>query len=171
MEDVEQDEIWVTLARTTQQEPPSWGLAAISSSQGGRTKSNPLVYAYDDTAGAGTYAYVLDTGINANHEDFRGRIDKTHNVYHPKSRKMDASNDRQGHGTHVAGIIAGTTYGVAKKAKIVAVKVVRELKEYLVFGEYVTTKSSVLLGYNWAVDDIEKNNRRGKSVINVSMGK
>lgn len=151
-----------------QESLPSWGLAAISSKSGGKTKVN--AYAYEDTAGAGTYAYVIDTGINEKHVEFGKRIVKTHNIFDTKGPKKGSTNDKQGHGTHIAGIIAGETYGVAKKANIVAVKVVKEMRELYVIGEYVTTKSHALLGYEWAIKDIIANKRQGKSVINVSMG-
>lgn len=152
----------------TQESLRSWGLAAISSKSGGKTKVN--AYAYEDTAGAGTYAYVIDTGINEKHVEFGKRIVKTHNIFDTKGPKKGSTNDKQGHGTHIAGIIAGQTFGVAKEANIVAVKVVKELREFLFFGEYVTTKSLALVGYQWAIKDIIANKRQGKSVINVSMG-
>lgn len=80
-----------------------------------------------------------------------------------------------GHGTHVAGILAGTTYGVAKKAEIIAIKVFGEEQKdpdraWWQRRKLVSTKSKALEGYVWAVNDIIRQNRQGKSVINLSLG-
>lgn len=74
-------------------------------------------YTYDTTAGAGTFAYVIDTGVNAAHVDFGGRASLGYNAVNTDP------NDANGHGTHVSGTIAGATYGVSKSATIIAVKV------------------------------------------------
>lgn len=75
-------------------------------------------YVYNSTAGAGTYAYVVDTGCWKDHDDFEGRVHLGHNAY-PNSSFIDMD----GHGTHVAGTIAGRKYGVAKNATVICVKV------------------------------------------------
>ncbi|SNR25001.1 Peptidase inhibitor I9 [Actinoplanes regularis] len=67
----------------------------------------------------GVTAYVLDTGINTAHSDFGGRATSGYDFV---DRDQDA-NDCNGHGTHVAGTVGGATYGVAKDAKLVGVKV------------------------------------------------
>ena len=73
---------------------------------------------YDTSAGAGTCAYVIDTGIYTAHSQFGGRATFLYNAV------GDGQNtDGNGHGTHVAGTIGSTTYGVAKKTKLYAVKV------------------------------------------------
>lgn len=131
---------------------PSWGLAAISKRAGAGTSS----YIYDTSAGSGTYAYVIDTGINAAHTDFGGRASLGYNVV----GGLDA--DTVGHGTHVAGTIAGTTYGVAKQATVIAVKV---------FQGNSGTTADVLAGFDWAVNDIIDNNRESVSAISMSLGK
>ncbi|MFF8829665.1 S8 family peptidase [Streptomyces sp. NPDC015131] len=75
-------------------------------------------YAYDSGA-AGVTAYVIDTGIRTSHREFGGRaVVGTDTVGDGRN-----GQDCQGHGTHVAGTVGGRTYGVAKAAKLVAVRV------------------------------------------------
>ncbi|MGC5413298.1 S8 family serine peptidase, partial [Streptomyces sp. DT225] len=76
-------------------------------------------YTYPDGAGEGVTAYVIDTGVRTTHEEFGGRAASGFDAVD----NDDSADDGNGHGTHVAGTIAGATYGVAKKAKIVAVRV------------------------------------------------
>ncbi len=78
------------------------------------------VFAYSGS-GEGVRVYVLDTGVDKNHPELTGRVeDGTCKVSGEPGCKP---NDYAGHGTHVAGIVAGTHFGVAKKAKIVPVRV------------------------------------------------
>jgi len=108
-------------------------------------------YTYSNTASNVT-AYVLDTGIKLDHPDFGGRavsgIDTIDN-------DNDAS-DCNGHGTHVAGIIGGTEYGVAKGVKLVAVRVAD--------CQGNSTTSQVVAGLDWVVS-----HRQGPSVANISL--
>ncbi|KAF4470161.1 Alkaline ase [Fusarium albosuccineum] len=136
-------------ALTTQSGAP-WGLGTISHRNSGSTS-----YIYDTSAGGGTYAYVVDSGVLISHSQFGGRAIAGHSVF------TGPNTDTLGHGTHVAGTIAGSTYGVAKKANIVSVKV---------FEGREGTDSGVLAGFNWAVNDITSKGRAGKSVINMSLG-
>lgn len=78
---------------------------------------------YDSTAGEGTYAYVLDSGVTLEHAELEGRVIRGYNAWAPNY----PFEDEFGHGSHVAGIIGAATYGVAKKATVVDVKVVRGL--------------------------------------------
>jgi subtilisin family serine protease len=95
------------------QSSASWSLARISRKVRGSTS-----YIYDSTAGANTCVYVIDTGIATNHPEFEGRATFVANF------AGDGLNtDGNGHGTHCAGTIGSRTYGVAKNARIFAVKV------------------------------------------------
>ncbi len=89
-----------------------WGLDRIDQ----RNLPLSTTYSYT-TTGAGVHAYVIDTGIRASHTQYAGRV-----ANHFDTTGGNA-NDCNGHGTHLAGIIGGTTYGVAKQVTLHAVKV------------------------------------------------
>ncbi|KAF2275330.1 subtilisin-like protease-like protein [Westerdykella ornata] len=146
---IEEDTIMTTLEIKTQANSP-WGLASISSKSGTGTD-----YLYDETAGAGTYVYVVDTGVWTTHQEFGGRVEWGFNAVN------DVNTDNAGHGTHVAGIVGGATFGVAKRATIVAVKI---------FEGNSGTTSTVIKGFEWAVNDIVAKNRTSIAVINMSLG-
>ena len=92
----------------------TWGLDRIDD------QDLPMdgTYTYTCT-GKGSYVYVLDTGIRISHNEFGGRAICGASFI---SSEPDC-DDGNGHGTHCAGTVAGTTYGVAKNAIVVAVKV------------------------------------------------
>jgi subtilisin family serine protease len=104
------------------------GIASIDDTQAGATwgldridqHKLPLsgTFTYGNT-GAGVTAYVIDTGIRITHSEFGGRA---RSGWDFADGDADAS-DCNGHGTHVAGTIGGTTYGVAKDVELVAVRV------------------------------------------------
>ncbi|KAI7168388.1 hypothetical protein KC316_g5380 [Hortaea werneckii] len=149
---VEKDSIVKISAVTTQNNAP-YGLARLST----RANATGTVYNYDSTAGAGAFAYVVDTGINTQHRDFQGRA-----ILGASLPSTQANSDGNGHGTHVAGTIGSATYGVAKKSTLIAVKVLSDSGSgYL---------SDVIAGIEWAVNNATASKRIGKSVMNLSLG-
>ncbi|MFE9907118.1 S8 family peptidase [Streptomyces clavifer] len=133
----------------TQDNPPSWGLDRID--QAGTAGDS--AYTYPDAAGDGVTAYVIDTGVRVTHTDFGGRATSGFDAVD----NDDDANDGNGHGTHVAGTIAGASHGVAKKAKIVAVRVLDDSGS--------GTTEQVVAGIDWVTAHHE-----GPSVANMSLG-
>ncbi|GAM82275.1 hypothetical protein ANO11243_002540 [Dothideomycetidae sp. 11243] len=149
---IESDKLWTTAAMTRQMHS-GYGLDYISHrSTKGRSKS---VYLYDDTAGADTFAYIIDSGINIGHFEFEGRASLGYNAV--RSVPFD---DFLGHGTHVAGVVGSRLYGVAKCCNLIAVKVTHT---------ETSSMSSIMDGYQWAARDIVQRRRQDKAVINVSL--
>ncbi|KDN67528.1 putative subtilase [Colletotrichum sublineola] len=146
---IEQDAI-VTIKATQRNAP--WGLARLSSEEPGST-----TYSYDESAGEGTCAYIVDTGIDIEHPDFEGRASFLANF------ADDNDIDGQGHGTHVAGTVGSATYGVAKKTKLFAVKVLDSNGE--------GTNSGVIAGMDFVASDAAGRNGCSKGVVvNISLG-
>ncbi|QRV96495.1 subtilisin-like protease 8 [Ceratobasidium sp. AG-Ba] len=133
-----------------------WGTSRISRRYGfGSRSPDDLNYIFRyKHSDPGIDVYVLDTGVNIDHEDFGGRAEwgATFGGYEKE--------DRYGHGTHVAGTIAGTRYGVAKAASIISVKVLNDTGR----GQM----SDVIAGVNWATARALVTKR--PSVINISIG-
>lgn len=150
IEHIEKDQIWHIGAIKSQKHAP-WGLGSIS-----HRGEQSTTYVYDDSAGEGTYGYVVDTGINVSHKEFGGRASLAYNAVNGTEHV-----DRIGHGTHVAGTIGGATFGLAKKAELLSVKV---------FNGQSGRTSDILNGYNWAANDIAGKKRTGKAAINMSLG-
>ncbi|NBH05155.1 S8 family peptidase [Amycolatopsis sp. SID8362] len=102
-----------TAAGGVQPGPPSWGLDRIDQRTG-------LDHAYHyATDASGVTIYVIDSGVDANHPDFQGRVAPGRDFLNGGSDTTDTN----GHGTRLAGIAAGKDYGVAKGAQIVPVRV------------------------------------------------
>ncbi|THF88178.1 S8 family peptidase [Deinococcus sp. KSM4-11] len=108
-------------------------------------------YTYSTTASTVT-AYIIDTGIRTTHSQFGGRA-----VWGINETGDGQNTDCNGHGTHVSGTVGGSTYGVAKGVKLVAVKVLD--------CSGSGTNSGVIAGINWAAS-----NRSGPAVANMSLG-
>jgi subtilisin family serine protease len=129
-----------------------WGLGRISHTDPGNT-----TYIYDSTAGEGTCVYVLDTGIFTAHPEFEGRAEHLANF-----AGDGTTTDGNGHGTHCAGTIGSKTYGVAKKTKLYAVKVLNSGGS--------GTFSGVIAGINFAANDWPTRGCPNGAVASMSLG-
>lgn len=134
---------------TTQSPVPSWGLDRIDADEERLDDS----YRYIST-GAGVRIYVIDTGVRSDHADLAGRVESGWSAIDDGNEAEDCN----GHGTHVAGIAAGTVYGVAKGATIVPVRALD--------CDGSGYASSVIAGISWAI----ANHPGGPGVINLSLG-
>ncbi|KAF2404688.1 oryzin precursor [Trichodelitschia bisporula] len=139
--------------RITSQANATWGLARISHRDAGTTE-----YRFAASAGAGTCAYIVDTGVYAEHPEFEGRATFLKNF------ATTATTDDNGHGTHVSGTIGSKTYGVAKKTKLFGIKV---LDEYG-YGAW----SDIIAGIQYAVEDSKNRTEECPNgyVANMSLG-
>jgi subtilisin family serine protease len=128
----------------------TWGLDRVD--QRDRPLSGTYTYNY---TGSGVKAYIIDTGIRRTHTDFGGR------AIHGYSAINDGrgSTDCNGHGTHVAGTVGGSTWGVAKGATLVAVRVLD--------CNGSGTNSGVIAGVDWVTSDHASG---APAVANMSLG-
>lgn len=163
VEYVERDSVVHTLGDETGEleKNAPWGLARISH-RDSLTFSDFNKYLYAADAGEGVDVYVIDTGTNTEHVDFEGRAHWGKTI--PAN---DADEDGNGHGTHCSGTVAGKKYGVAKKANVYAVKVLR--------SNGSGTMSDVVKGVEWAADAHTEKAKKGKkgfkgSAANMSLG-
>jgi len=103
----------------TDESDATWGIARVSHSEAYQEGES---YTYS-SSGEGVVAYIIDTGVRRDHDEFTGRFleNEVYDGYPTKNQY--SAYDGSGHGTHVAGTVAGTKYGLAKSAKIAAVKV------------------------------------------------
>lgn len=151
VEYVEEDGV-VTVS--TEQLNPTWGLDRIDQRTG-----LDAVYHYNAT-GSGVTAYIIDTGIRYSHDEFElsgggSRASFGYDAISPSTE----GNDCDGHGTHVAGTVGGTTYGVAKTVSLISVRVL----DCNGSGFW----SGVIAGVNWVT---EHNAPGAKAVANMSLG-
>ena len=117
-------------------------------------------YTYPDAAGQGVHVYVIDTGINPNHAEFTGRVGTSRNFVAPLligSADPNAWTDCNGHGTHVSSTSVGTTWGIAKKATIHAVRVLD--------CQGTGSGAAILAGIDWVAA-----NHQSPAVANLSLG-
>jgi serine protease len=142
---VEQDsEVWAVAT----QSPATWGIDRID--QRNRPLSNSYTY---NTTASNVHAYIIDTGIRRTHTQFGGRV--TGGVSYINDGR--GTSDCNGHGTHVAGTVGGSTYGVAKAVRLHPVRVLS--------CSGSGTTSGVISGVNWVA-----NNRVLPAVANMSLG-
>lgn len=143
---IEPDQV-VTLSAT--QSPATWGLDRIDQ------RNLPLNNAYSYTnTGAGVKAYIIDTGILFSHSEFGGRAISGYDAV-----DGGTADDCNGHGTHVAGTVGGSTYGVAKGVTLVGVRVLN--------CSGSGTNSGVIAGVNWVTSDHQAG---APAVANMSLG-
>jgi subtilisin family serine protease len=132
----------------TQNNPPSWGLDRIDQ------RNLPLDNSYTfPTTASNVNVYILDTGVRLTHNDFGGRAFTGFDAI----TSGGSANDCHGHGTHVAGTTAGNAHGVAKGARIFAVRVLS-----CTGGG---TTAQIVAGINWVT-----NNHIKPAVANMSLG-
>lgn len=124
----------------------TWGIDRVDQ------RDLPLNQTYTwDATGQGVRAYIIDTGIRYDHAEFGGRASFGFDAFGGNG------SDGNGHGTHVAGTVGGTTYGVAKSALLIAVRVLDNN------GSGTTT--GVIAGMDWVAGNAIK-----PAVANMSLG-
>ena len=126
----------------------TWGIDRVDQ------RNLPLsgTYTYDTTA-SNVYTYVIDTGVLSSHSQFGGRVSGGYSAISDGR----GTNDCNGHGTHVAGTVAGSTYGIAKSARVVPIRVLG--------CNGSGTNSGVIAGMDWVA-----NNHIKPAVANMSLG-
>ena len=163
---VEKDSIVHTMESGETEKNSPWGLARISH-RDSLSFGTFNKYLFSADGGEGVDVYIIDTGTNIEHVDFEGRANWGKTI--PSD---DEDKDGNGHGTHCSGTVAGKKYGVAKKANVYAVKVLK--------SNGSGTMSDVVKGVEWAAlahvkksEDAKKG--KGKkgfkgSAANMSLG-
>lgn len=147
VESIEPDQI-IQLNQASPQNQVTWGLDRVD--QVDRPLDTQYYFNY---TGAGVTAFVIDTGIRADHLEFTGRVLAGYSVV----ADGNGTNDCYGHGTHVAGTLGGRTYGVAKSVNIVPVRVLN-----CAGGG---TLSGVIAGVDWVAASLLR-----PAVANLSLG-
>ena len=142
---VEADQVMTAIVS---QSPATWGLDRVDQ------RALPLdnTYTYNND-GSNVTVYIIDTGINFTHVDFGARATKGID----EVTSGGSAADCNGHGTHVSGTVGGTTYGIAKNVKLVAVRVLN--------CQGSGTTSGVIAGIDWVTA-----NRVLPAAANMSLG-
>lgn len=136
---------------TVTQDGATWGISRVSA-QGPGAKA----YKYHSSAGEGTCSYIIDTGIDDTHPDFGGRAKMLKNF------AGGSAGDKHGHGTHCAGTIGSTTYGVAKKTKLFGIKVLGDNAS----GSF----ANIISGMEFVATDYKKQDCPKGAMANLSLG-
>lgn len=141
---IEQDQI---VQAFPTQSNATWGIDRIDQ----RDLPLSTTYTYNQT-GTGVDVYIIDTGIRFSHNEFGGRAVFGYDAF------GGSGNDGNGHGTHVAGTVGGTTYGVAKNVRLIAVRVLD--------NNGSGTTSGVIAGVDW----VTSHHTTTPAVANMSLG-
>lgn len=162
---VEQDQVFGISVGGGEQAGATWGLDRSDARNG---LDNTYHYSAD---GTGYHAYILDTGIRASHQEFTDRIGHGADCAGQTGFSFGCSegglfrfgpyapSDGNGHGTHVAGTVGGTQYGIAKNVTVHAVKVLGDAG--------IGSGSSTIAGIDWVIANPEAGR---PAVINMSLG-
>lgn len=166
VEYIERDSEVHTLEEPQTETNAPWGLARVSH-RDSLSFGTFNKYLYAASGGEGVDVYVIDTGTNIEHVDFEGRA-----FWGQTIPDGDVDEDGNGHGTHCSGTVGGKTFGVAKKANIYAVKVLK--------SNGSGTMSDVVKGVEWAASSHIKKAEEAKkgkgkkgwkgSTANMSLG-
>lgn len=151
---VKQDEIELDEPVFVEAATEAWGLDRIDEKKGMLDKDYSPMY-----DGSGQIVYVIDTGINLGHEEYKGRVATGKNM---RSDGNENENDGNGHGTHCAGTVLGTKYGVAKKATLAGVRVLSDSGSGSTFD--------IIKGLEWSIADWKKNHKEKGCVLSLSLG-
>jgi subtilisin family serine protease len=144
---VEQDQT-VSLNQSSPQQLATWGLDRVDEQE--RLLNSQYYFNY---TGLGVNAFIIDTGIRADHVDFAGRVQTGHNTV----ADTNGTHDCNGHGTHVAGTVGGSTWGVAKSVNLIPVRVL----DCAGSGSW----SGVISGIDWVAQSSLR-----PAVANLSLG-
>jgi len=130
------------------------------------TSSDNAYYKFSYESAYDVYTYVIDTGVNADHSEFIDRlgydtVNKKRITIGKNYVTNESNTDLNGHGTHVAGIIGSTTWGVAKRVNIVSVKVMNQSGS----GKW----SDIIAAMEWCQNHLLTQTKSKKGVLNISI--
>ena len=148
VESIEEDKSVLLNQTTSPQNQVTWGIDRVD--QLDRPLDTQYFFNY---TGTGVTAFVIDTGLRADHVEFAGRVLAGYSAI----ADGNGTNDCNGHGTHVAGTIGGSTWGIAKAVKLVPVRVL----DCAGSG----TLSGVIAGIDWVAGSMLR-----PAVANLSLG-